>query len=83
MGNSSPTMENMEEKLDSCHKSLIKEYEDAKAKALRQLQTTSDYNEWSYQNGRRESALHALTQFELRFIKDEERAINGLRGKYD
>jgi hypothetical protein len=76
-------METMEEKLNSCHQSLLMEYEDAKEKALQQLQTTSDFNEWSYQNGRRESALHALTQFELRFIKDEERAVNGLRGNYE
>ena len=71
----------MEEKINSCHESLIKEYKDASDKALVTLQTSDDYAEWNYQNGRRESALYALTQFELRFIKDEERALNGLRGK--
>ncbi len=73
----------MEEKINSCHKSLIKEYKDAGDKALVSLQTSDDFGEWQYQNGRRESALYALTQFELRFIKDEKRALKGLRGKYD
>jgi len=57
-------------RLTECHKILIKEYEEAKALSAVEL-------DGRFNAGRREAALHALTQFELLLVPEENRVVVG------